>query len=437
MTMNKREAIIVVGVFLAVSAGTRIGAQSAAQTRPVKRSASTPSRPKATGRPVMVVDRPPVRVLEDRNPTFNAIALNPKDKEVVISNNNKASTPSVLVYSTEFRQTDRVMEPRRRIAGANSRLGDFCGVALSPENKEIYTVQGEDTEMKVFPMDGNGDLSASRSLTIAHGAADVYLDKAHDELYISTEHINRVSVYRRAATGDEKPLRMIQGPHTGLADPHGLYVDPQTDELYVTNYGNFRLTNENDDTESTANEDAGGERKRDKPGLLKLKAPRKVMPLAPSTGRFIAPFIAVYSRTANGDAPPVRLIQGPHTGLNLPLGIARDPDSGQIVVANSGDNAILFFDAKAAGDVPPVRALRGSATNIKAPTGVAVDPTRRELWVTSWENHMANVFSTVAEGNATPLRYIRSAPKGAPPATFGTPGAVAWDPKREEILVPN
>jgi DNA-binding beta-propeller fold protein YncE len=436
MNRHLRRLPLMAAALLGLS--TALAAQSSGSGQKTTPSKAAAAAKLPLARPVMVVDRAPARVLEDRNPTFNAIAIDEKDKEVFISNNNKASVPSVLVYPTEFRPGDRVMEPRRRIAGANSRLGDFCGMALSPENKEIYTVQGEDTEMKVFPLDGQGDLSAARTLTIAHGAADVHLDKVHDEIYISTEHINRISVYRRAAEGDEKPLRVIQGPHTGIADPHGLYVDPATNELFVTNYGNFRQTNENDDTESTANEDSGGERKRDKPtDAKKPKPPRKVLPLGPSTGRFVPPFISVFSRTARGDAEPLRVIQGPSTGLNLPLGITRDPQTHQIVVANSGDNAVLFFAADASGDAAPVRVLKGSATNLRAPTGVAVDASSLELWVTSWENHLANVFPALATGNVAPTRFLRSAPKDAAPATFGTPGAVAWDPKREEILVPN
>jgi DNA-binding beta-propeller fold protein YncE len=159
--------------------------------------------------------------------------------------------------------------------------------------------------------------------------------------------------------------------------------------------------------------------------------------LAPSTGKFVPPSITVYSRTAKGDAPPLRVIQGARTQMNLPLAIRRDPVSGQILVANSGGDSVLFFDAKASGDVAPVRILKGPATNLKAPTGVLVDAKRNELWVTNWENHTAAVFSRTAQGNVAPLRFIRSAPKDAPPATFGTPGAVAWDPKRKEILVPN
>src|SRR4029078_12049053 len=125
-------------------------------------------------------------------------------------------------------------------------------------------------------------------LTIAHGAAGVYLDEVHEELFITTEHINKGTVYRKSAPGEERALRYIQGPHTNIADPHGLYVDPKTDELFVSNYGNFRETNENDVTESSANEDAGGERIGDK-GVKKVKPPRKVLPLQPSTGKFVPP----------------------------------------------------------------------------------------------------------------------------------------------------
>ena len=111
--------------------------------------------------------------------------------------------------------------------------------------------------------------------------------------------------------------------------------------------------------------------------------------------------------------------------------------TGEIIVANSGDNSILFFAANANGDVAPLRVLAGPATNLKGATGVAIDTKHNELWVTSWENHMAAVFPRNAEGNVPPLRVIHSAPKTAPPATMGRLGAVAFDSKRQEILAPN
>jgi len=47
------------------------------------------------------------------------------------------------------------------------------------------------------------------------------------------------------------------------------------------------------------------------------------------------------------------------------------------------------------------------------------------------------VFAREANGNAVAKRIIRSAPAGSPSAGFGNPMAVAYDSKREEILVPN
>src|SRR5207237_7246386 len=116
---------------------------------------------------------------------------------------------------------------------------------------------------------------------------------------------------------------------------------------------------------------------------------------------------------------PLRTIQGARTRLNIAVGISRDPESGEIVVANSGDNSILFFDAKANGDVAPVRVLAGPATNLKGATGVAIDTRHNELWVTSWKNHIAAVFPRKAQGNMAPLRMIHRAPIGAPLAPMG------------------
>src|SRR5207244_8231335 len=101
--------------------------------------------------------------------------------------------------------------------------------------------------------------------------------------------------------------------------------------------------------------------------------PGPVEPLGPSSGKFMPPSIMVFSRTANGDVGPLRTIQGPRTRLNVAVGITRDPDSGEIIVANSGDNSILFFDAKANGNVPTLRMLGGPATDQKCATSFAED----------------------------------------------------------------
>lgn len=378
----------------------------------------------------LVLDRAPVRMVSDPNPVFNGIAIDTARGEVFMTNDKESAAPSVVVYPTQFRPTDRVLEPRRRIAGPKTNMSLPCGVAISPQVQEMYTVSGDGQSLNVFPLRGAGDIAPARELDLPHASGGVYLDAKHDELFVTTEHSNRISAYRRAAQGDEDPLRYIQGPNTELADPHGIYVDAERNEVFVTNHGHWRKTEPGE-----AFALRGDGKFAQMRGSFSHAGP--VEPLGPSSGRFLPPSVTVYSRTAQGDAAPLRVIQGSHTRLNLPLGITRDPVSGAIVVANTGDDSVLVFDINGNGDTPPRRVIQGPATELKGPTGVAIDAQHNELWVTSWDNHMTMVFPRTAQGNAAPLRYIRSAPKGALLATMGRLGAVEYDPKRKEILMPN
>ncbi len=85
----------------------------------------------------------------------------------------------------------------------------------------------------------------------------------------------------------------------------------------------------------------------------------------------------------------------------------------------------------------PRRVIKGPQTGIKNPTGVFVDLKNEELWVSNMGNHSATVYPLSANGDVAPLRTIRSAPLGKLALAIGNPGAVGYDSKREEILVPN
>ncbi len=69
--------------------------------------------------------------------------------------------------------------------------------------------------------------------------------------------------------------------------------------------------------------------------------------------------------------------------------------------------------------------------------GVTFDTKNDELWVTNYRDHSALVFPRTATGNVAPRRVVRNAPAGAPAVGFGNPGAIAYDTRRGEILVPN
>ena len=157
----------------------------------------------------------------------------------------------------------------------------------------------------------------------------------------------------------------------------------------------------------------------------------------PGSGKIEPSSITVYDRSASGDTPPVRVIAGPRTQLNLASGIALHPERGELFVANDMGDSILVFRASANGDVAPIRVLKGPNSGIKNPTGLFLDTKNDELWVANFGNHTASVYPLTAEGDTPPLRIIRSAPSGTTSLMIGNPGALAYDTKREEILVPN
>ncbi|MBI3940911.1 MAG: hypothetical protein HY315_08755 [Acidobacteria bacterium] len=356
--------------------------------------------------------RVPLRVIGDRYPTFSGISMDVESDEVVLTDENRTS---ILTYGRLFQGTDRVIEPRREIMGPESMVGRTCSVAISPEFQELYAVNKDiEDNMIVFPLSATGNVAPARELRTDHGGWGVSLDRKHDEIVITTQHNNKVAVFSRSAKGEDPELRYIQGPKTGLASPQGVHVDGEQGEIYVANHGHWRHT---------------------EPGEGRLKEPASVLAL--STGKYLPASITVYSRTASGDVAPLRAIRGPRTRLNWPEGIYLDTDSGQLAVANSTDNSVLFFDRNADGNVPPLRVIQGPATGLANPVNLFVDTMRDEIWVTNYEDHSATVYSRMAEGNIAPIRAIRSAPKGAPASGMGGTSSLVYDPKRKEILVPN
>ena len=389
---------------------------------------------KASDRTTIPINRKPVRVIgDDPYSNFTGVAVDEQRGQVFLSNDSDAKGSSIETYNVDFppSQSDRITEPTRMITGRNSQLGDICSITVSPEFNELFKVNGDGNgDIGVYPIDANGDVKPIRSVPTSHGAWGVFMERKFDEIYLTIEHVNRIEVYPRTAQLTDTFSRFIQGPETQLADPHGIYVNVDRNEIYVVNHGHWHYTAPGDVylQEGSIPPELVGKRK---------SYSDTIRPLLPSTGKFLPPSITVYSRTANGDVKPLRVIQGPKVGLDIPLGISYDTVSNQIVVPNAGDESILFFDVNANGDVAPVRVLKGAKTALSGPSSVAIDGKRNEIWVANWNNHTATVYPRTAMGDMAPLRVIRAAPKGTLAPGFGRPGTVAFDPKRKEILVPN
>ena len=154
-------------------------------------------------------------------------------------------------------------------------------------------------------------------------------------------------------------------------------------------------------------------------------------------GWFDFPSITIHARSASGNAAPLRVIKGPKTQLNWPSHVSLHEQRGEIFVANDADDSVLVFKITDNGDVAPTRVIKGARTLIKNPTGVTVDAANNEFWVASMGNYTATVFPITANGNVAPIRQIRGGPSGGTALMIGNPGAVGYDTKRQEILVPN
>jgi hypothetical protein len=361
-------------------------------------------------------DIPAARMVSDPYPALNGIAIDPVNNLLVASDPNRKS---LLLYDRS-RTTAEGAEtvPLRRIIGPATYIGMVAAVVVDPQRHEIYTANNdiEDTVV-VMPYAADGNAKPARVLSVPHQAWGLALGGMSDELAVTAEIFNAVVFYRREAQGVEAPVRVIRGPKTRLADPHGIYWDDDHGEIAVASHGNFR----------GVVHDTGG-------GCAPASGKEET---AVESGEFRPPSIAIFSAKARDDQAPLRTIEGASTKLDWPMGIAEDRRHDTIAVANNGDNSILIFDRRRGGNVAPVRIIRGDRTGINRPMGLAVDGKNGEIWVSNFGDHSALAFDSAADGNVAPKRVLRSAPAGTPTPGFGNPMALAYDTKRGEILVPN
>ena len=380
---------------------------------------SGPSNPAGASLASRELDLEPVRTLEDEYATYSAVAVDPVRNEIAIQDENLFQ---ILIFDrlANTPASATMTEPKRILSGPATKIEFNCGLYIDPKNGDLYSVNNDTTDTTVIFEHGlQGNVPPSRELHTPHGTYGIAVDEINGEMFFSIEHDNAVVAFEKLASGEDQPLRLIQGDHTGLGDPHGIAVDAENNWLFVANHGSTH-------------------RVRPDP----QRPPRPNWPLTrsfavPGSGRSEPPSITVYERTAQGDAAPLRTIQGPRTQLNWPAQISLDPERSELFVANDGGNSVLVFRTTDDGDAAPTRVIAGPQTGLLNPTGVWVDTVHDEVVVSSMGNHSAMVFPRTASGDVAPLRTIRSAPLGKRALAIGNPGAVAYDSKRDELLVPN
>jgi DNA-binding beta-propeller fold protein YncE len=347
------------------------------------------------------VIRPPVRHIVDTAPIYSSVGVDTQRDEVYLQDSNMWS---IRVFSRldNAKPGEPPTEPRRVIRGPKTGLQFNSCVWVDPAAGDIYSVENDTGDIiVVYPREATGDAAPKRSLKVTHRAYAIATDENTKELFLSVQFPPQIAIYSKTASGNDKPLRLIQGPDTRLADSHGIAIDSKNRLLFVNNWGNI--------------------------SDLKVAG----------TGRFEPPSISVYPLNADGDTPPLRVIQGPKTQLDWPGSMSIDPETGDLYVANDVGQSILVFHGSDRGDVAPSRVIKGPNTRLTYPVGVFVDSKNKEVWASNIGNSTATVYPLMANGDVPPLRTIRSAEENKESLRFGKTTALVYDSKREEILVPN
>ena len=388
----------------------------------------------------------PVRTIKDGYPSFAGVSVDPVRNEVVFTDE---SLFQVLVYDRMENTPAAVpaSKPKRVIVGEKTNIEFQSSAWVDPKTGEIFAVNNDTRDTTViFGAGADGDAAPVRSIRTPHGSFGIAAAEQHDEILITIQHDSAIVAYKKGAGEGDTPVRSLQGLRTKLADPHGIAYDSRDDVMFVANFGATHDVSPNPPGRSPRGRGRGGEGGEGAaPGGERAGRPRGERanwPLArdmavPGSGTLGPPSISVYRRTAQGNEEPLGVISGPATQLNWPTGLALDSTRRELFVANDMGPSILVFDAEASGNVAPKRVLKGARTGLANPTAVSLDLTNGELWVANFGGHTGTVYDLTAAGNTAPKRTIRNAPANTPSLMIGNPGAVGYDTRREDVLVPN
>jgi len=224
----------------------------------------------------VVLDRAPQRFIKDPNPSFSAVAVDSDSNMLVVSDENLFR---IMEYDRRENTPPqaRLSEPKRIISGTNTLAEMICGVYIDPKTKDIYALNGDTQNwMPIFSPDARGNVKPNRALNIPSHPYQMAADEEKQLLYMTIQSDNQIAVYRKQASGAEKPQRLIEGSNTHLEDPHGIALDFRNKVIFVSNFGNVDRRAE------------GGSGRY---------------------GRFDPPSITVYPMEASGNIKPLRIIE--------------------------------------------------------------------------------------------------------------------------------
>src|SRR5262249_37581690 len=211
--------------------------------------------------------------------------------------------------------------PKQTIIGPDTGVGFVAGVAMDPAHRELFTVNNDvEDRLVVFDYDSRGNVKPKRLLYVPHQSWGIAFAPKRGVFALSVQTPNMFVVFRRDAKKFDAPIRSVRGPKTQMADPHGIYFDETHNEDVVANHGNFRP---GELITSYTAYDARESRQERSGGALDENA----------RGKFLPSSVTVFDGDAKGDVAPLRVIQGPLSQIDWPMGVAIDEVNDEIIVA--------------------------------------------------------------------------------------------------------
>jgi len=245
---------------------------------------------------------------------------------------------------------------------------------------------------------------AGQATKLSRTMHDIRYDEVHDEFFVGNPFAGAILAFRGGASGEEAPIRMIQGPHTQLEGPDRLEVDPVNNEIFVPEGGDTILVYPRDGNGDVAPLRVIQGANTQLRGIRSLAVDTTRNLLIGGTQARIdgveKGVLLIYNRTDNGNVKPRAVIDGPHTEIIRITQLQVYSPKGWIIAAQAGthdeqepeDGFVGVWSVNDNGDVPPRwRIERGKSTLMK-PRGVVLDPKHRELIVSDMRRNAVLTF---------------------------------------------
>lgn len=315
-----------------------------------------------------------------------------------------------------------------------------------PTDLESYLVPGSGSftspSITVYPMNASGDAPPLRVIrgpkTRFGWPAFIALDVQHQELFVANSWEHSILVFRATDSGNVAPIRMLKGPKTGLDNPYGIALDEETGEVVVANYGNHTATVYPRTAEGNT---APIRTIRLAPQGTMVPIFQHLSAVAYDSKRdqilaqscIAQPQMVAFSMGAKSGQKPDRILAGEQTRQGRGMHDMRyDPIHDEIVIANPTAQAVLTFRGGASGQEPPLRIIQGPRTGIIKSDYVELDPVHDEIYVP--EGGKILVFPRTSSGNVAPIRVLQGPDTGLR-GPLG--GFLAVDPVNNLLVVPN